>query len=67
LLHQFLIEAVLVCLCGGITGIGLAYLIGQIFAFYRRELSNDLFNDFDYYRIHWLHAYWYIFWFFTRT
>lgn len=33
ILRQFLIEAVLVCLCGGIIGIGLAYLIGQIFAF----------------------------------
>ncbi|MGI2173681.1 MacB family efflux pump subunit [Shewanella ulleungensis] len=33
ILRQFLIEAVLVCLCGGAFGIGLAYLIGQIFAF----------------------------------
>tara|TARA_R110002012_G_scaffold14536_1_gene59812 strand:+ start:2212 stop:4155 length:1944 start_codon:yes stop_codon:yes gene_type:complete len=33
ILRQFLIEAVLVCLCGGIIGIGLAYFIGQIFAF----------------------------------
>ncbi|GGP44393.1 macrolide export ATP-binding/permease protein MacB [Shewanella algicola] len=33
ILLQFLIEAVLVCLCGGAVGIGLAYLIGQIFAF----------------------------------
>ncbi|WP_418358807.1 MacB family efflux pump subunit [Shewanella basaltis] len=33
ILRQFLIEAVLVCLCGGAIGIGLAYLIGQIFAF----------------------------------
>jgi macrolide transport system ATP-binding/permease protein len=32
ILRQFLIEAVLVCLCGGIIGIGLAYLIGVIFA-----------------------------------
>lgn len=32
ILRQFLIEAVLVCLCGGIIGIGLAYLIGLIFA-----------------------------------
>ncbi|GGQ07393.1 MacB family efflux pump subunit [Shewanella litoralis] len=32
ILLQFLIEAVLVCLCGGAVGIGLAYLIGQIFA-----------------------------------
>lgn len=31
ILRQFLIEAVLVCLCGGIIGIGLAYLIGMIF------------------------------------
>ncbi|WP_153445740.1 MacB family efflux pump subunit [Vibrio algicola] len=28
ILRQFLIEAVLVCLCGGVLGIGLAYLIG---------------------------------------
>jgi len=32
ILRQFLIEAVLVCLCGGIIGIALAYLIGVIFA-----------------------------------
>jgi len=32
ILRQFLIEAVLVCLCGGIIGISLAYLIGFIFA-----------------------------------
>lgn len=32
ILRQFLIEAVLVCLCGGIIGIALAYLIGLIFA-----------------------------------
>lgn len=32
ILRQFLIEAVLVCLCGGIIGIGLSYLIGLIFA-----------------------------------
>ncbi len=32
ILRQFLIEAVLVCLCGGIIGIALAYLIGFIFA-----------------------------------
>ncbi len=33
ILRQFLIEAVLVCLCGGIFGIGLAYLIGFIFQY----------------------------------
>lgn len=33
ILRQFLIEAVLVCLCGGIFGIGLAYLIGVIFQY----------------------------------
>ncbi|MCT8986468.1 MacB family efflux pump subunit [Shewanella phaeophyticola] len=33
ILRQFLIEAVLVCLCGGAIGIGLAFFIGQIFAF----------------------------------
>lgn len=32
ILRQFLIEAVLVCLCGGITGIGLAFLIGFAFS-----------------------------------
>ncbi|WP_409439259.1 MacB family efflux pump subunit [Psychromonas sp. GE-S-Ul-11] len=32
ILRQFLIEAVLVCLCGGAIGIALAYLIGFIFA-----------------------------------
>lgn len=32
ILRQFLIEAVLVCLCGGILGIALAYLIGVVFA-----------------------------------
>ncbi len=32
ILRQFLIEAILVCLCGGTIGIGLAYLIGFIFA-----------------------------------
>jgi macrolide transport system ATP-binding/permease protein len=33
ILRQFLIEAVLVCLCGGIFGIALAYLIGVIFQY----------------------------------
>jgi macrolide transport system ATP-binding/permease protein len=32
ILRQFLIEAVLVCLCGGIIGIVFAYLIGIIFS-----------------------------------
>ncbi|EKO3437452.1 MacB family efflux pump subunit [Vibrio fluvialis] len=32
ILRQFLIEAVLVCLCGGTIGIGVAYLIGALFA-----------------------------------
>ena len=32
ILRQFLIEAVLVCLCGGVIGVSLAYLIGIIFA-----------------------------------
>ncbi|MFB9133922.1 MacB family efflux pump subunit [Vibrio olivae] len=32
ILRQFLIEAVLVCLCGGVIGIGLSYAIGAIFA-----------------------------------
>ncbi|MBJ7018708.1 FtsX-like permease family protein, partial [Vibrio cholerae] len=32
ILRQFLIEAVLVCLCGGAIGIGVAYLIGGLFA-----------------------------------
>ncbi|CAM2992219.1 MacB family efflux pump subunit [Vibrio rarus] len=30
ILRQFLIEAVLVCLCGGVLGIGLAYAVGLI-------------------------------------
>ncbi|MDW6004515.1 MacB family efflux pump subunit [Vibrio mangrovi] len=33
ILRQFLIEAVLVCLCGGVLGIMLAYLIGVIFSY----------------------------------
>jgi len=32
ILQQFLIEAILVCLIGGLLGIGLALLIGQLFA-----------------------------------
>lgn len=32
ILRQFLIEAVLVCICGGILGIALAFLVGIIFA-----------------------------------
>ncbi|MCH1929595.1 MacB family efflux pump subunit [Shewanella sp. A25] len=32
ILRQFLIEAVLVCLCGGALGVGLAYLIGVVFS-----------------------------------
>ncbi len=32
ILRQFLIEAVLVCLCGGLIGVALAYLIGVVFA-----------------------------------
>lgn len=32
ILKQFLIEAVLVCLCGGALGIGLAYIVGWIIA-----------------------------------
>jgi macrolide transport system ATP-binding/permease protein len=31
IMRQFLIEAVLVCFCGGTLGIGLAYIIGVIF------------------------------------
>jgi macrolide transport system ATP-binding/permease protein len=33
IMRQFLIEAVLVCFCGGALGIGLAYLIGAIFTY----------------------------------
>ncbi|MCB1756053.1 MAG: MacB family efflux pump subunit [Gammaproteobacteria bacterium] len=33
IMRQFLIEAVLVCLCGGLLGIGLAYLIGVGFSY----------------------------------
>ena len=32
ILRQFLIEAVLVCICGGILGISLAFLVGLVFA-----------------------------------
>lgn len=32
ILRQFLIEAILVCLCGGTLGIALSYLIGVVFA-----------------------------------
>ena len=32
ILRQFLIEAVLVCLCGGALGVALAYLVGVVFA-----------------------------------
>ncbi len=32
ILRQFLIEAVLVCICGGLIGIGLSYAIGVIFS-----------------------------------
>ncbi|UYZ82694.1 MacB family efflux pump subunit [Entomomonas sp. E2T0] len=38
ILEQFLIEAILICLIGGILGIGLSYLIGVIFSL--------LFSDF---------------------
>lgn len=33
IMRQFLIEAVLVCFCGGALGIGLAYFIGMIFTY----------------------------------
>nr|WP_320135323.1 MacB family efflux pump subunit [uncultured Amphritea sp.] len=33
IMWQFLIEAVLVCFCGGALGIGLAYLVGIIFSY----------------------------------
>ena len=33
IMRQFLIEAVLVCFCGGALGIGLAYLFGVIFTY----------------------------------
>lgn len=32
ILRQFLIESVLVCLCGGIIGISLAFVIGFVFS-----------------------------------
>ncbi|MGF1902519.1 MacB family efflux pump subunit [Aliivibrio sifiae] len=38
ILKQFLIEAVLVCLCGGALGIGLAYVVGAIIS----STSSDL-------------------------
>ena len=33
IMRQFLIEAVLVCFCGGALGIGLAYLVGEVFTY----------------------------------
>lgn len=33
IMRQFLIEAVLVCILGGVLGIGLAYLVGVIFSY----------------------------------
>ena len=33
IMRQFLIEAVLVCFCGGALGIGLAYFVGVIFSY----------------------------------
>ncbi|KYN26365.1 macrolide transporter [Vibrio cidicii] len=39
ILRQFLIEAVLVCLCGGAIGIGVAYLIGVLFATFGSSFS----------------------------
>ena len=38
IMRQFLIEAVLVCFCGGALGIGLAYLIGVIFQYTNSDL-----------------------------
>lgn len=40
ILQQFLIEAILVCLIGGLLGIGLALLIGQVFA----QVAGDTFQ-----------------------
>ena len=39
ILRQFLIEAVLVCFCGGSLGIGLAYLVGVIFTYTGSEFQ----------------------------
>jgi macrolide transport system ATP-binding/permease protein len=33
IMRQFLIEAVLVCICGGALGVGLAYLVGVVFTY----------------------------------
>lgn len=33
IMRQFLIEAVLVCFCGGVLGIGLAYLVGAVITY----------------------------------
>jgi len=33
IMRQFLIEAVLVCFCGGILGVGLAYLVGVVITY----------------------------------
>tara|TARA_R110002124_G_scaffold55045_3_gene155898 strand:+ start:8274 stop:10319 length:2046 start_codon:yes stop_codon:yes gene_type:complete len=39
ILRQFLIEAVLVCFCGGALGIGLAYLVGVLFIYTGSEFQ----------------------------
>ncbi|UJF22380.1 MacB family efflux pump subunit [Shewanella sp. OMA3-2] len=39
IMRQFLIEAVLVCLCGGALGIGLAYLVGLVISSMSSGLS----------------------------
>ncbi|MEK6214295.1 MAG: FtsX-like permease family protein, partial [Vibrio fluvialis] len=39
ILRQFMIEAVFFCLCGGTIGIGVAYLIGALFATFGSSFS----------------------------
>ncbi|RKF19967.1 MacB family efflux pump subunit [Alginatibacterium sediminis] len=39
IMRQFLIEAVLVCFCGGALGIGLAYLVGEVFQYSNSEFE----------------------------
>lgn len=39
IMRQFLIEAVLVCFCGGAMGIALAYLVGMAFTYTKSEFQ----------------------------
>ena len=51
ILQQFLIEAVLVCLIGGVLGILVALGFGVIFSLFSSDFHPDLFGQFDYRRL----------------